>query len=352
MRQDAITGCILGTAVGDALGLPYEGLTPKRAARLFKEIDQYHFFLKHGMVSDDTEHTCLVAQSLIIADGDPGKFIKDLSRRLRYWLLGLPGGVGFATLRSILKLWMGFSPEKSGVYSAGNGPAMRSAVIGVAYGSEPDKMKAFVRNSTIITHSDPKAYFGALGVALAAHMNAAENIIKGDDYIEKLRKLLPDPDSDEFIGLVSRALNSSLKSRSTKQFAEELKLEKGITGYIYHTVPMVIHSWLTHPKDFRSGVLDIISCGGDTDTTAAILGGIIGAGVGKEDIPGEWLDRLWEWPRTVKWMEKLAKQLKSSLDGESHQKAVTVPFPLIVVRNLIFTIVILMHGFRRMFPPY
>ena len=232
----------MGTAVGDALGLPYEGLTPKRAARLFKEIDRYHFFLKHGMVSDDTEHTCL-----------------------------------------------------------------------------------------------------------AARMNATEKIIKGNDYIEKLKKLLPDPDSDEFIGLVSSALNSSLKSRSTKQFAKELNLEKGITGYIYHTVPMVIHSWLTHPKDFRSGIFDIISCGGDTDTTAAILGGIIG---GKEGIPRQWLDRLWEWPRTVKWMEKLAKQLKSRLDGDANHEAVTVPFPLIVVRNFIFTIVILIHGFRRMFPPY
>lgn len=73
MRHDRIVGCILGTAVGDALGLPYEGVSPKRAAKLLGSPDRYRFFFRWGMISDDTEHTCMVAQSLIDARGDVPK---------------------------------------------------------------------------------------------------------------------------------------------------------------------------------------------------------------------------------------------------------------------------------------
>ncbi|QDV24529.1 ADP-ribosylglycohydrolase [Aureliella helgolandensis] len=65
LKREAIVGCILGTAVGDALGLPYEGLTPQRAPRLLGLPGRYRFLLGRGMISDDTEHTCMVAQSLM-----------------------------------------------------------------------------------------------------------------------------------------------------------------------------------------------------------------------------------------------------------------------------------------------
>lgn len=60
-----------------------------------------------------------------------------------------PPGVGFATLRAILKLWLIFSPENSGVFSAGNGPAMRSAIIGVCFGEYGEKLKNLVRSYTL-----------------------------------------------------------------------------------------------------------------------------------------------------------------------------------------------------------
>ena len=56
-NEKAIIGCILGTAVGDALGLPYEGLSPTRARKLLGPPDRHRFILRRGMISDDTEHT-------------------------------------------------------------------------------------------------------------------------------------------------------------------------------------------------------------------------------------------------------------------------------------------------------
>ena len=57
-RSDQIAGVILGTAVGDALGLPREGLSRRRAGKLFGDPPLgHHFLFGRGMVSDDTEHT-------------------------------------------------------------------------------------------------------------------------------------------------------------------------------------------------------------------------------------------------------------------------------------------------------
>lgn len=85
----AITGCLLGTAAGDALGLHREGLSPGRAQRRFGEPDRHRLVCGWwGMVSDDTEHACLVAQSLIAAGNDVEQFSRQLARGLRWWLLG------------------------------------------------------------------------------------------------------------------------------------------------------------------------------------------------------------------------------------------------------------------------
>ncbi len=64
MRQSAITGAILGTAAGDALGLPYEGLRPGERRGLLGEPDRHRLLVGRGMVSDDTEHACMTMQAL------------------------------------------------------------------------------------------------------------------------------------------------------------------------------------------------------------------------------------------------------------------------------------------------
>ena len=352
-KAEAICGCIIGTAIGDALGLPYEGLTPDRGRRLFKSPENYHLLLRHGMVSDDTEHTCMVAQALIASGGQLDLFIREFARRLRCWLLGLPAGVGFATLRSILKLWIGFSPQKSGIYSAGNGPAMRTAIIGVCYGDDETRLKALVKAATQITHTDPKAYWGALAVALAAHENCRTGtVVDAGHYYDRLENLLDSEEAGDLLDLIKQVVESVARGQRTREYVETQKLPKGITGYTYHTVPAVIHAWLSNPGDFRKAMLEIIECGGDTDTTAAILGGIVGAAVGPAGIPDKWLNRLWEWPRTIRWMRRLGQQLDTVLESGSAQTPLRLPLLGTLLRNLVFTGIVLFHGFRRLLPPY
>jgi len=297
-KEKAIIGCLLGTAVGDSLGLPCEGMSKRRQRRIFYDIDRYNFFFGKGMVSDDTEHTLMVASALMETGGEPSLFIKNLSWKLRLWFLKLPAGVGMATLKSCLKLWIGFSGEKSGVFSAGNGPAMRSAIMGVLYGDNPEKMKNLVRASTRITHTDPKAEFGAMAVALAAYM-AGNQEFSPEEYYRRLALLLG-TEAEEFLLLVKKALDSYGSGKTTEHFAETLGLGKGVSGYIYHTVPVVLYGWFKNSGDFSDGLKEIIRCGGDTDTTGAIFGAITGAGVGKKGIPEEWINNIMEWPMTVK----------------------------------------------------
>src|SRR5947209_7741478 len=108
MHEGALTGCLIGMAIGDALGLPCEGLSPRRSARLFPDFERFHFLFGRGMFSDDTEHACMTGQALLISGGDPERFLRSLSWRLRCWLLGIPFGAGKATLQSCVKLWLGW----------------------------------------------------------------------------------------------------------------------------------------------------------------------------------------------------------------------------------------------------
>jgi ADP-ribosylglycohydrolase len=345
-----IAGVLLGTAVGDALGLPREGLSRRRAGRLFGGPPLGHRFLfGRGMTSDDTEHTCMVAQALLRSADDPDRFARSLAWRLRFWLLGLPAGIGYATLRSILKLWLGFSPQRSGVYSAGNGPAMRAAILGACLGDDPERLRAFVRASTRLTHTDPRAERGAHLIALAAHHGAKHGPqgVSAPSFREALERGGAELDP-ELAGLLDRIETSLQRQASAEEFADALGLSRGVTGYIYHTVPVVLYCWLRWPGDFRRALEEAIGLGGDADTVGAILGGVTGATVGAGGIPKEWIDGLFEWPRSVSWMRALAERLA----GPGPHRPLPLCWPGLIPRNLLFLLVVLAHGLRRLLPPY
>lgn len=356
-RADQIAGVILGTAVGDALGLPREGLSRERARKLFGSPPLRHCFLfGRGMVSDDTEHTCMVGQALLHAPDDVDAFARSLAWRLRFWLLGLPAGTGRATLQSTLKLWMGFSPQNCGVWSAGNGPAMRAAILGACLGHDQGRLRACVRPSTRLTHTDPRAERGALLVALAAHHGAMHGPqgVQAEAFLKEVRDTIPDFD-DEIKGLLSKVEDHLKRKATAVDLADALGLHRGISGYIYHTAPLALFCWLRYPGDFRRAVEEVIDLGGDADSTGAIVGGIAGATVGVRGIPGEWIDGLFEWPRSVAWMRKLAERLASRFPVKGNpieQGPLSLLWLGVVPRNLLFLAVVLGHAFRRLLPPY
>jgi ADP-ribosylglycohydrolase len=346
--DDAAVGCILGTAVGDALGLACEGLSAACQERRFPSLDGYHMLLGKGLCSDDTEHTCLVAQSILVSGGDEAVFARDFAWRLRWWFAALPAGIGLATLRSILKLWL-FVPEPyRGVYSAGNGPAMRSAILGICFADDEPRMRQLVRLSTRLTHVDPKAECGALAIALAARCSMRGGTF--EEFSRDLERLCAEHGAAaaELVSLVARVGESVRAGQPTKEFVATIGCRDAISGYMYHSVPAVLHAWQSHPRDFSAALKTIIRCGGDTDTTAAMLGAIIGGTVGKEGIPGGWLDDLVEWPRTACWMENLARRAARAAREQVSGRSQPLSILGLTVRNAGFFILVLVHGLQRL----
>ena len=340
--REAFAGVLLGTAVGDALGLPAEGLSRRRIQRRWLGPWRHRLLFGRGMISDDTEHTVFVAQALLAYPYDSAAFQRCLAWKLRLWLLGIPAGIGFATLRSILKLWLGFRPTRSGVHSAGNGPAMRCAILGAYFFDEPEKRREFVAAATILTHTDPKAMMAAWAVAEAAAL-----AVRQDESIDDWLTALSGLDREDEWQTLCRKLSAGLTAeKSVEAFAESLGLRNAVTGYAYHSVPVALYAWIRHRGDFRVAMESALNCGGDTDSVGAIVGALAGVEAGKDRIPVQWLDHICEWPRSTQLLEQIAERL-------AQQKGVSQPlgpvryfWPGLIPRNIIFVVAVVCHAFR------
>ena len=347
--DNPVEGVLVGTAVGDSLGLPAEGLSPQRIAKNGWSSWHHRFFVGKGMISDDTEHTLFVAQAILRYPDNVHQFQRCLASKLRWWLVSLPAGTGLATARAILKLWCGVSPRKSGVFSAGNGPAMRSAVIGVTFANDPDKLYEYVKASTQLTHSDPRALTGALAVAHVASYLTNEGAVDPSFLLKHLKAL--SFFEQEWIEIIEKMEVSLENELSVKDFCRVLKLEKGVTGYIYHTVPVAIYSLLLNEADFEKSLTDVLSCGGDADTTGAIVGSMLGACGKKALIPNEWVEDIIEWPRSISLLKRVALQINKLKSGSSYAP-ISYFVPLLLLRNFVFLVIVLSHGLMRLLPSF
>lgn len=346
----AIQGCMFGTAVGDSIGLPFEGLSARRIKKLNAFPLRQRFLFGRGMLSDDTEHTCMVACSLIFSKGDTKKFSSLLAWHLRWWFFALPAGIGMATLKACLRLWLFIAPDKSGVFSAGNGPAMLSATLGVyAYDDEALRTE-LVSINTHITHTDPKAFKGAMIVAEMAARNTQGNPLTIENCLQGLENIIQD--DEELKQLVINAIESAKNKQTAQEFCRQQQYTKGVSGYIYHTLPVVIQIVLRLNNDYDQAITEAIACGGDTDTVAAIIGGIVGANVGKTGIPEDWLENLKDWPRDKTYIRLLGEELALSKYSEQPGRTQVMDFIRVWARNAFFMVWVLAHGFRRLLPPY
>ena len=340
-HKSAILGCLLGTAVGDALGLPAERLSRKRVATM--KMGRHHqFVFGRGMFSDDTEQTLMLASALIEHKDDAAALQRALGWRLRWWFLALPAGVGLSTAKAILRLWTGFPASKSGVCSAGNGAAMRSAIIGVVYADDESRRRELALASCRVTHTDPRAEESVLLVVEAASMAAGQ--LASHESLPVLEKHIVSDEMKVRFAALKTALN---KQKSVADYAAEIGCGHGVSGFAPNTVAVALFAWLRHRGDFETTVKSVIQCGGDTDTVAAITGAICGAETGEMGIPAVWIDGVLEWPRSVNYIRRVAESL-----AMGNVRAPAYFWPAVPVRNLFFLVIVILHGFRRMLPPY
>lgn len=327
-----MAGILLGTALGDALGLPHEGLSPGRIARRFDRGALRHWMLPgRGLLSDDTEHTSMVARALAESSGDPDRFTRSLARQLRRWLLGLPPGLGLATLRGTIRLLLGIDPASSGVRSAGNGPAMRSALLG-ACARDDAHLVELVRASTRMTHTDPRALDGALVVARLAR-DLAEG--RPDPAI------LDEVACPDFRRELARAWHHEVPDIEAYRVAAGF--ESGVSGFVVHTVPAAIWCALHRGEEPALAIEAAIRLGGDTDTTGAIVGALVGARHGAGGLPGELLSGIRDFPLTLEVLGRLADAVVSGREPPPQRPLAAL------ARNLAFVPLLLGHVGLRLF---
>lgn len=331
--MDRLTGTLLGTAVGDALGLPGEGLTASDIRRRWGRLDRYRLLGPWGFVSDDAEQSALVAQSLARFPDDPTLCADEFRRALVGWFWRLPWGVGLATARASLRATFGLRP--SGVASAGNGAAMRSAVIGTFLHEDPVKRRAFAEALARVTHLDERAVQAAVFVA-----DTAAGAASGQTPAAALGAGAAGVREPGLAAALAKAKGLAGAGASV----EDAALELGTSGYSVHTAAFAYFLFVRFGSDARACLIETASAGGDTDSIGAVVGGWLGALHGAQGLPQDLVAGLCGGPFGRAHLERLAAALSLKAPPPGYF------WPLAMARNLALIPVVLAHGFLRLLP--
>ncbi|MCE9583778.1 MAG: ADP-ribosylglycohydrolase family protein [Planctomycetes bacterium] len=334
--EERLAGCLLGTALGDALGLPCEGMSAKRIARRFGRMDRFRLLGATGYVSDDTEQSALVAQALARHPGDLDAATRAFRRSLLGWFLRGPWGIGFATLRACLRIASGL--RRSGVKSAGCGAAMRSAIIGVAMADDVAARRTAAQAFAEVTHTDPRAVAAAIFVADVA----AACALSPQGHFPSLEAELAAAENPSLRTALHKA--DALARGRTPVAAAAADI--GTTGFALHAVPFALFCLRRHPDSPLNAIVEAASAGGDTDTIAAICGGWAGALHGEAALPADLIARLNDGPFGPTHLRGLAKALATRTAPPKWSALAAA------ARNAYLAPVILTHGFRRLLPPW
>ncbi len=334
---DRLAGTLLGTALGDALGLPMEMLSPRIIARRFPRLDRFHLLGSIGFVSDDTEQSALVAQSLARHPRDPDACVRAFRRSLLGWFLRLPWGIGLGTLRACVRIALGL--RRSGVATAGNGAAMRAAIVGVFFHDDAVARRSTSDALARVTHTDARAVEGARFVAEVAAM-----AVTGDAPEEALEAALAVVTEATLAEALGRAIALAREGAPLDVAAKEL----GTTGFVLHTVPFAAYAFARWGRDPMEAIAAVIRAGGDTDSIGAIVGAWCGALGGEGALPRELIGRIQDGPFGPTHLRALADDLAGAGIGRA---AVARYSPVYAMaRNLALYPVVLAHAARRIIP--
>lgn len=306
---------LLGLAVGDALGVPYERCTLEemqcepcvgmRGGGAHRQ--------PAGTWSDDTSMALCIADSLGTKGVDPDDVMKKFSawnNRRQYTATGVVFDVGTTCRRGIVKYDLGAPPDLCGDYTEngnGNGGLMRNfpiALYACLQMQNIDDMLRLVHSYSALTHGHPVGLICcglyALFIREWLDRDQGETVYNVmDRAIEKGRTYYA-----AMGGGFTEAINRPGLFLSAKELKEKTKDQLPTFGYVMNTWNIAVWS-LLNTRNYRDCVLKAVNLGGDADTNAAVAGSLAGFIYGCEDIPEEWLEEL----QTRKLIERFANRL-------------------------------------------
>lgn len=279
--KEQISGSILGLALGDALGAPFEGMIIVKSSDIDMLINDVACpVLRY---TDDTEMTMGVCETLIQGFSDDRlveNFVKNFDITRGY-------GRGTIALIRLIKQGVRWQEANRSIFgdgSYGNGAAMRAAPLGLMYFDDINALKRASHAASIVTHAHPLAVEGATLVALATRM--ALTCAAPDEILRTLMEHVREPEYIARLGRIKDMLVSP--SPSPRETAQAL----GASVAAVDSVPAALMSFLLHGGDYMATVRFAVEVGGDTDTIAAMAGAMSGAMGGIGAIPGALIKRL------------------------------------------------------------
>lgn len=301
-KLERYRGCLLGLAVGDALGTTLEFKPPGSFTPITDMIGGGPFNLKPGQWTDDTSMALCLAESMIECRGFNPR--DQMERYVRWWREGYLSSTGTCfdignTTRTALATFMKTGNPFSGPvdsYSAGNGSLMRLAPMPMFYAGSPREAIEKSGESSKTTHGSAAAvdacrYFGALIVG-ALNGNDKETILS-DHYCPvpgywQEKPLVPE---------IAAVAGGSFKNQQPPEI-------RG-SGYVVQSLEAALWAFY-HSNSFEEGCLMAVNLGDDADTTGAIYGQLAGAYYGVNAIPTSWRKTLAEHTFIIAFAEKLA----------------------------------------------
>jgi ADP-ribosyl-[dinitrogen reductase] hydrolase len=339
---DHLSGVLLGTAVGDALGLFMEGLSARTIASWFaSDINRYYLLGNTGFVSDDTEQSALVAQSIIRYPDDCAKCTRAFQMSMLGWFCRMPFGVGRATSFACLRMLVG--SRKTGICSAGNGAAMRAAIIGLFFHDDQQRRLQFGTSLASATHVDPRAVDGALFVAeMAAAAYFNRQVADTDARYRCFDAAIKVVNDSSLRTVLMTARTLASQEVTIGDAGQRL----GCSGFVNHSVPLSTFAFLRCGGDSLTALQCVIKAGGDTDTNAAIVGAWCGALYGELGLPQELVSKINDGPFGPRHLRELAKALAARKNGNEFVVP-TYSWPLSLARNVALLPVIVSHALLR-----
>lgn len=295
--KDRILGCIIGGAIGDAFGAPYEGAEPP------VEIDPDIV----PLLTDDTVLTLATCEAIVAERGvDPAAIAGRCAESFR---IGEVIGIGASTYKALSELAEGGHWALCGCRgerAAGNGAAMRIAPLAFFLDLDGASGRRTLRDVARITHHNEEAYVGALAIALAVRIAWKGHWLDDGDLLGVLIPRLPD-------SRVRDRLKNLAELESTLPFLQVAE-RCGTSGYVAESVPMAL--WATQQVrsvGFESMIGEVVACGGDTDTIASMAGQVAGALIGMKGLPQDLVRRLPEWQAIMDVAERMAAVIDETL---------------------------------------
>ncbi len=280
---DRFQGCILGLALGDALGAPFEGGIVEKA--LWRWIGT----TRTGEMrwTDDTQMSLDLLESLLAVGGiDQDDLAARFAKSYR-WSRGYGPGTA-KILKRIAKgsHWRDANRSVHKAGSFGNGAAMRAPIVGVFYANRADLLVEAARQSAEATHAHPLGVEGAVAVASATAFAA-----QGQSTLEVLRETAARCTLEPFTSRLATARDWLESDKRVSGTEVRRELGNGIAAH-ESSVTAIYLAMRYRDRPFDEMHQFITQLGGDVDTIGAMAGAVWGVANGSASLPAKQLARL------------------------------------------------------------